>query len=194
MAIATTQGEAHESNVQIPRSLRRAASARAGTAGRLLSEARRRWPLTLGVLTTLLGVIITILGWNGAANTTVLQYQIPYIISGGVLGVALIVLGGMYQVGYVLWSQQRRSTSELLTVLSALTQELQRGIPTVDGSARSSLHREVAIVSGGSRYHASSCRVVVGKQSIPRSVQAAETEGYQACQICIDSRERQERP
>lgn len=41
-----------------------------------------------------LGVVAIILGWYGAAHSTYLFQEIPYLISGGLLGVALVAGGG----------------------------------------------------------------------------------------------------
>ena len=41
------------------------------------------------------GIALILLGWAGAAHTTVLEEQIPYVISGGLLGVALTIAGAL---------------------------------------------------------------------------------------------------
>ncbi len=41
-----------------------------------------------------LGIVAIILGWYGAAHSTYLFQEIPYLISGGLLGVALVAGGG----------------------------------------------------------------------------------------------------
>ena len=53
------------------------------------------WMLVPGSVAVVLGVVAIILGWVGAANTTRQIEQMPYLISGGVLGLALVVLGGL---------------------------------------------------------------------------------------------------
>src|SRR5260370_7856559 len=40
------------------------------------------------------GAILIALAWIGAANTTDVFEQIPYMISGGLLGLALVFIGG----------------------------------------------------------------------------------------------------
>ena len=47
----------------------------------------------LGVLLTLLGLLIIFFGWNGAASTDYVPAQFPYLISGGVVGIAVVVVG-----------------------------------------------------------------------------------------------------
>ncbi|HEY9556176.1 MAG TPA: hypothetical protein VIR58_05545 [Acidimicrobiales bacterium] len=47
-----------------------------------------------GALTTA-GLVAIILGWLGASHSILVVKQIPYLISGGLLGVALATLGGL---------------------------------------------------------------------------------------------------
>jgi len=85
-------------------------SARSGqqaVAGRLASLARavertrgrRQWDvrqimLVAGSTAMALGFVAIVLGWYGAAHSTYLFQEMPYLISGGLLGVALVAGGG----------------------------------------------------------------------------------------------------
>jgi hypothetical protein len=42
-----------------------------------------------------IGILSVILGWFGAANATIVEKQLPYLISGGLLGVALSTIGAL---------------------------------------------------------------------------------------------------
>lgn len=53
----------------------------------------RRIALVGGLLAAA-GVVLVLLGWYGASNTSRVYLQIPYLISGGLLGVVLAVAGG----------------------------------------------------------------------------------------------------
>src|SRR3954447_22481133 len=50
--------------------------------------------LIVGGILMSLGVVLVVLGWLGAAHTTNLYEQIPYAISGGLLGLGLLFAGG----------------------------------------------------------------------------------------------------
>jgi hypothetical protein len=50
-------------------------------------------PLYTAVALVALGFIIVFLGWNGAAGKDYTQGQIPYLISGGITGLGLILCG-----------------------------------------------------------------------------------------------------
>lgn len=54
-----------------------------------------RWMLVPGSVAVLLGFVVMLLGWFGAARTSREIEQIPYLISGGIVGLALVVLGGL---------------------------------------------------------------------------------------------------
>src|SRR4051812_39454030 len=54
-----------------------------------------RWLLIGGGVLLPLGIVLVLLGWYGAAHTGRLFEQIPYLISGGLLGLALVVAGGV---------------------------------------------------------------------------------------------------
>ncbi len=41
------------------------------------------------------GLALIVLGWVGAAHSTVIEEQTPYLISGGLLGVALAIIGAV---------------------------------------------------------------------------------------------------
>src|SRR5690242_12642308 len=70
----------------------------------------RRVPVDLVLLVAAcilfpLGVALILLGWSGAAHTGKLYDQIDYLISGGLLGLALAGAGGFAYFGYWLSRQ-----------------------------------------------------------------------------------------
>src|SRR3954453_1841770 len=66
----------------------RALRTRAGT-GQL-----DRWLLIIGGILLPLGVLLILLGWLGASRTILPFEQIPYLVSGGLLGIAFVIIGG----------------------------------------------------------------------------------------------------
>jgi hypothetical protein len=75
---------------------------------RLLSKSRGRlqlavsetWLFTLGGVFATIGIALVIIGWVGASRTVLVAGQIPYLISGGLLGLAFVFLGGFLYFGY----------------------------------------------------------------------------------------------
>jgi len=101
--------------------------------------------VSAGLMTT--GLSIILLGWFGAARSTIVEEQIPYLISGGLLGVALATIGALTLFAHwltVLIREGRRQESlrkqdhvELMEALALLTSALDRKEDTSDGRARS---------------------------------------------------------
>jgi len=50
---------------------------------------------TLAAATMTMGLTAILLGWFGAARSTLVEEQIPYLISGGLLGLALATIGAL---------------------------------------------------------------------------------------------------
>jgi hypothetical protein len=65
--------------------------ARPGRAGRNV----RKILQTLGMAAIVLGFVAILLGWYGASHSAYQYQEIPYLISGGLLGVALVIAGGV---------------------------------------------------------------------------------------------------
>ncbi len=57
------------------------------------SEDRRN--RTAGIVLVVAGLVAIGVGWWGASGTLVVGEQMPYLISGGILGLALVVIGSM---------------------------------------------------------------------------------------------------
>lgn len=54
-----------------------------------------RWVLVPGSISVLVGFNFMLFGWVGASRTYREIEQIPYLISGGIVGLALVFLGGL---------------------------------------------------------------------------------------------------
>jgi hypothetical protein len=67
-------------------------------SARSSSDDLMRWMLVPGSIFVVLGFVVMLLGWVGASRTAREIEQIPYLISGGLIGLALVVLGGLLLV------------------------------------------------------------------------------------------------
>lgn len=97
----------------------------------------------LGVAGTLMlfGVSAIVIGWVGAAHSTFVEEQVPYLISGGLLGVALTTIGALTFFSHWLTvsirenrereAARRQDHAELMQALRSLTvaQENANGRP-----------------------------------------------------------------
>ena len=90
-----------------------------------MDNVRNRWARMggkLGMLFAGLGFLLMVMGWNGAAGLDYVQGQIPYIISGGLIGLALVIFGAVL----LIIESQRRDRLMLERRLEELTAALAR--------------------------------------------------------------------
>lgn len=79
--------------------------------------ARRIRPFNLAAfICVTAGLVVALLAWRGASATPLVFEQVPYAISGGLLSVALLALGGMLAVADLVTrlSDQRRTRDRRL--------------------------------------------------------------------------------
>jgi len=128
------------------------------------------------------GLLVIGLAWNGAASVDFVSGQIPYLLSGGGLGMGLIVLGSAMII--VQNSRHDRSLveaqlKELNTAIARLANAVGAG--GVGGHNGGSAPR---VVMGRSSYHRPDCRLAQGKDLPTATIEAAEEEGLSSCRIC----------
>jgi hypothetical protein len=51
--------------------------------------------LTVSGALMVLGLAVILIGWAGASNSTLIEEQVPYLISGGLFGLALATIGAI---------------------------------------------------------------------------------------------------
>lgn len=163
------------------------------------------WMLRVGGVLLPLGALVILLGWWGAAHTPRLFEQIPYLISGGLLGVAFVVAGGFLFFAYWLTLMVRENRSQAERAVEALgrIEALIAALPPApaepagDAPARATAPFQPAAAVGGpvspngtrlvatangSMYHRPDCPVVANREGL-RSV-TADTPGFSPCRIC----------
>ncbi|MEY2438404.1 MAG: hypothetical protein QOH64_2328 [Acidimicrobiaceae bacterium] len=79
--------------------------------------------LVLGSVLLPLGAVFVLLGWYGASHTTRVWEEIPYLISGGILGLVLSIAGGFCYFGYFL-ARILATSRELLDVMLRIEDRL----------------------------------------------------------------------
>src|SRR5437764_10299367 len=109
----------------------------------VLSRARRRaggitgeqWLFVAGGALVLAGIVLVIIGWVGTSQTVLVAGQIPYVVSGGLLGLGLIFLGAFLYFGYwlaLLVRDGRDGREQAEAELSRVTASLERTNETLD--------------------------------------------------------------
>ena len=97
-----------------------------GATGALRPARNREFPLetilvVLGGLCLPAGIIAIIVGWYGAAHTPRLYEQNDYLISGGLLGLGLVFVGGFLYFGYWMTRQIHAAGAANQQTLRALS-------------------------------------------------------------------------
>jgi hypothetical protein len=164
-----------------------------GRRGLAALVAGDRWMLVLGGVLLPLGLLLVLLGWLGASRTVLVFEQLPYLISGGLLGVALVVAGGFVYFAYwltLLVRESRRGREELAAALARvevlLADAAARPVAgaAADGTAAPGAHGPGRLVATrtGTMLHRAACQVVAGREGL-REV-APDAPGFTPCRIC----------
>ena len=145
-----------------------------------------RWMLLVGGLLLPLGLLLVVLGWWGASHTVFLFEQVPYLLSGGVLGLALVICGGFLYFAYwltLLVRESRLGRAELTSALLRVERLLEEGAssPRTARSAGVPAGRLVATRTG-TMVHRPDCVAVDGRDNL-REV-TTETPGLTPCKLC----------
>lgn len=139
----------------------------------------RSTALALGIV--FLGFLAMFLGWNGAANIDFVSGQIPYLISGGAIGLAMVLVG----LSMTFVQNSRREHAVLSKRLEDLVETLT--LSNDVGAAGGSVIRapKGSVVAGASSYHSPDCRLAQGRGDAEViSIDEAEDRGLKPCRIC----------
>ena len=164
----------------------RLASAMASLRTRTRGTDAARVLLVVGSIAAPMGLILIFLGWMGASRTPNLYEQIPYSISGGMLGLGLVFTGGFAYFAY--WMTQlvratRRDTAETRAVLERIEKLHSSG-----GDGASSLVAELVApqtyvaTAKGTLYHRPECASVAGRKGLKKV--NPSTTSLSPCKIC----------
>src|SRR3712207_9300042 len=77
----------------------------------------------LGMLLCLIGFGVIFFGWNGAASKNIVMAQFPYLISGGIAGLAIVVIGA----AMIIVQSAREDRARIEAALDRLTLAVEAG-------------------------------------------------------------------
>jgi len=145
---------------------------------------RRTWArlgVQLGLGLIAAGLLFIGLAWNGAASVDFVSGQIPYLLSGGALGLGLIVMGA----AMIIVQNSRKDRSIIEAELKELNTAITRLANAVGGGGPGAHNGGgPRVVMGRSSYHRPDCRLAQGKDLPVATIEAAEEEGLSPCRIC----------
>lgn len=117
----------------------------------------------------LLGIaaLIILIGWIGVSGTPIVAKQIPYVVSGGIGGVLLAVLGA-----YFLGTEELRKDSGRLDRLERMVDELHAALLARSDAPSNNHHahdtaatngQAYVALTGSDTYHRPDCAMVASK-------------------------------
>ena len=138
-----------------------------------------------GIGLAVLGFLLLFLGWNGAASFDRVPAQMPYVISGGLVGLSVVVLAA----ALLIINAQRQDRAAMLNALAEIREAVERlAMSAGAGAAGTDLSRALAdglVVAGPSSYHRPDCKLLAGRGVLPTvTVEAAQERGLAPCRAC----------
>ena len=155
---------------------------------RWAGKATRPW---IGWVFIGIGALLILLGYFGVSREAIVAKQIPYLVSGGIGGMFLAVLGA-----YFLSTQELRRDSGRLDRLEQMVEELHQALlrrpdapdltalASTNGAAKASPARKVFTTDGSDLFHRQGCSMVDGKEPAELTPAAARKRGLRPCPLC----------
>jgi hypothetical protein len=165
-------------------------------------DVRNSWQVVVGSLLIPLGVVLILLAWNGAAHAKVEQQQIPYLISGGFIGLGCMIVGGLFYWGHWLYrvfdqqdlhhKEDQELMREVLRALGTTTRSGGGVGGAVTGgpsawaapAVESEVDQRFYATSSGTVYHRADCPVIAHHSTDLRVLGPDGLAGLRPCQIC----------
>jgi hypothetical protein len=165
---------------------RLAAGVRRLRTGAAALRVNERILMLLGGVLAPAGLALVLLGWYGAARTPYVFEQVPYLISGGLLGLGLVFVGAFLYFAHWMTEvvkEQRAQSAAVVEALRRLQDEV-RGLDLASASTGGSSGDDggtLLATRHGSMAHRPDCAVVAGKTGV-RAVSPAG--GLAPCRLC----------
>jgi hypothetical protein len=135
----------------------------------------------LGLAFITVGFVLIGKAWDGSAGVNFVQGQVPYLLSGGFMGMAMVITGCT-----LLFLSTVRAERQILTdKFDEMTKLLSRNLGRLQISSNGSGGSQEQVVAGSEMYHRADCRILVGKKGTTLlSVAQATGEGLTPCRAC----------
>jgi len=147
-----------------------------------------------GLLVVALGLLAIGLGWNGMAGgggqvngTSDLRAQLPWLVSGGILGLALVVFGAAMLIVHNARTDRARLEAKLDEVVASMARTTT---PSFTGSSLSTAPIAAGsatdvVVAGPSAFHRTDCRLVQGRDDADLiTTNDAKSRSLKPCRVC----------
>src|SRR4051794_5602266 len=159
-----------------------------------------RWVWTsirpvLGYVFVAIGIVLLLTAYLGVSREVLVAKQLPYLVSGGLFGLAFVTLGSRF----LLIEDMRRDAGRLDRLERAVADLHAALLTRPDAPATypvGTMHdgyeangqggpQQVVALSGGDSFHRQGCPIVEGKESARAlTTSAAQKKGLNACPMC----------
>lgn len=151
------------------------------------------------------GVVAIIMAWYGAAHARVDQQQMPYLISGGLLGLGAIIAGALLYWAhwlYRIYDQADVQHQEFMQIQTEIRDALlSGGSRTVPAAGRRGAEQEIDVTAGvgaradsngsefvatasGTNFHRPDCPIVARHPRGLKAVSQKAARQLAPCRIC----------
>jgi hypothetical protein len=148
----------------------------------------------------LTGAVLLFVAWYDVSGTADVYRQLPYLVSAGFTGLALIIVGSALLIA----GRGERIDQRLAQLLDAIT---EAAAPSVGSNDSSDAGNDAAVtnadavdgpapqagfvaVEGGRTYHLPDCLLLRGKQTSPVSSEDVSAKALTPCPVCGPSPQR----
>jgi hypothetical protein len=138
-----------------------------------------------GLLVVAAGLLLIGLGWNGMAGAggevngvPNLNAQLPWLVSGGILGLALVFFGASMLIVHNARTDRARLEAKLDELVGVLGRPAELPAQLAAGRA--------VVYAGPSAYHVADCRLIQGRAGdlATMSRGTAADSGLKPCRVC----------
>jgi hypothetical protein len=143
--------------------------------------------LLLALLCFVAGAITLIVTWYEISGLALIAEQLPYLASGGLGGLALVIAGA----GCLSAGRSARIEARLVELLSIATEPVTGPAAATDpagppATVTTGVESDsmVVTVTGGTTYHRPQCRLVAGKETSTLPLSEAAGQGLTPCPVC----------
>jgi len=147
----------------------------------------------LGYVLVAIGLLAILLGWYGVSGESIVAKQLPYLASGGLVGIALVALGARFMLMQDLRRDSRRldrletMVNELHAALLARPDAPGRSLREYEFTEESSSNGQTSyyVLPGGQSFHLEGCPMLEGKDRASKvRPQTAAKRGLSPCPLC----------
>lgn len=144
-------------------------------------DRRVRLGRVVGLTFVTAGFIVFYFAWDGAASINFAQGQIPYLLSGGFVGLGLVVSG----ISLILLSTIRSERQLMTDRYDEMARLLSRNLNRLQISTNGAGGKHGQVIAGDHVYHRAECRILDGKDELTTvTVEQASAEGLEPCRAC----------